>query len=181
VGILKYIFRRERPSPGSKGEFFDSGTSFPSGHSALATAWAAVLGEEYPGHLWRYLALGGAGVTSFLRISAREHYPSDVLVGGMIGHLTGEYICRHGKCQETPAKASFDHSDASTIRENSSFSNPSFKQDSPIYAARRQFCNSISATIEEADRCGQLTQDTDSTTLLKSRVVEGDPFGKAAF
>jgi hypothetical protein len=181
VGALKYIFRRQRPGPGSKGEFFDSATSFPSGHSAIATAWAAVLGEEYPGYLWRYLALGGAGVTSFLRISAREHYPSDVLVGGMIGHLTGEYICRHGKCQETPPKASLRHRDTDTIRENTSFSNLSFKQDNPIYAARRQFCNSISATREEADRCAQLTQDTNSTTLLKSRVVEGDPFGKAAF
>jgi len=180
VGVLKF-FRRERPAPGSKGEFFDSGTSFPSGHSALATAWAAVLGEEYPGHLWRYLALGGAGATSFLRISAREHYPSDVFVGGMIGHLTGEYICRHGKCQETPEKASFGHEDTAGVQETTSFSNPSFEQDSPIYAARRQFCNSISATKEEAERCGQLTKDTDSATLLKSLVVEGDPFRKAAF
>lgn len=61
VGVLKHIFRRERPAPGSTGQFFDSGTSFPSGHSVLATAWAAVLGEEYPGtsgDIWHSGVLG---------------------------------------------------------------------------------------------------------------------------
>lgn len=159
VGVLKYVFRRERPAPGSKGDFFDNGTSFPSGHSALATAWAAVLGEEYPGYLWRYVALGGAGVTSVLRITAREHYPSDVLVGGMIGHLTGEYICRHGKCQETPPKTGIEHTDTTVHYPTTLLSDSGFSEsDRAIYAARRQFCNGISATTEEADRCAQLTK-----------------------
>jgi membrane-associated phospholipid phosphatase len=170
VTALKYIFRRQRPGPSSNGDFFDSSTSFPSGHSAIATSWAAVLGDEYPGHLWRYLALGGAGVTSFLRITAREHYPSDVLVGGMIGHLTGEYICRHGKCQETPPKAEIGHGHTGNP-EIMTVTYDSVKLDPSVYAAYRQFCNSISATREEADRCGQLTPDMHSAARSKANLT----------
>jgi hypothetical protein len=52
VGGLKYIFRRQRPGPGSNGDFFDSNTSFPSGHAAIGT-----LGEEYASNLPEYFAL----------------------------------------------------------------------------------------------------------------------------
>ena len=155
VGALKYIFRRERPGPGSKGEFFDSATSFPSGHSAIATAWAAVLGEEYPGYLWRYLALGGAGVTSFLRVTARQHYSSDALVGGMIGHLTGSYICRDHKCREAPPRAQSEH--ITSGDGNQSMLPPphteSREKNDALYVARQQFCESISTTTEAATRC----------------------------
>lgn len=148
VGALKYIFRRQRPGPGSKGEFFDSATSFPSGHSAIATAWAAVLGEEYPGYLWRYLALGGAGVTSFLRVTARQHYPSDAFVGGVIGHLTGSYICRNHKCREASPRAQ-----VKDINDWSPGLSISRTQPASLYLARRQFCDSISLTEEAAKRC----------------------------
>jgi hypothetical protein len=155
VGALKYIFRRQRPGPGSKGDFFDTGTSFPSGHSAMATAWAAVLGEEYPGYLWRYLALGGAGVTSFLRVTAREHYPSDVLVGGMIGHLTGAYICRDHKCREVPPRTQIKHIN----RGSKPILRPRYaaprERNSALYVARQQFCRGISSTAEAARRCAE--------------------------
>ena len=157
VGALKYIFRRERPGPGSKGEFFDSATSFPSGHSAIATAWAAVLGEEYPGYLWRYLALGGAGVTSFLRVTARQHYPSDALVGGMIGHLTGSYICRDHKCREATPRTKIENMPSGNGNQGilrPQYVEPREKNDA-LYVARQQFCEGISTTTEAATRCAQ--------------------------
>ena len=152
VGALKYVFRRQRPGPLSKGEFFDSATSFPSGHSAIATAWAAVLGEEYPGYLWRYLALGGAGVTSFLRITARQHYPSDVLVGGMIGHLTGEYICRSRKCREVTPRAHIEPVNKKDAQHISPYYSVP-PENHELHVARQQFCESISSTGEAARRC----------------------------
>jgi hypothetical protein len=153
VSGLKYVFRRQRPGPGSNGDFFDSGTSFPSGHAAVGTAWAATLGEEYVSNFWEYLALGGAGSVAAFRITAKKHFPSDTLVGGMIGYLTGSYICRHGKCEETP-KSAIGHSDAGT-RQRVTLVYPTIDQDSRIFAARRQFCNSISKTLEEGERCGK--------------------------
>ena len=157
VGALKYIFRRQRPGPGSNGDFFDSATSFPSGHSAIATAWAAVLGEEYPGYLWRYLALGGAGVTSFLRVTARQHYPSDVLVGGMIGHLAGTYICRDHKCREAAPRTGSEPITDRNIAP--AIVLPQYaatgEMDAAHYVARQQFCESISLTREAATRCAK--------------------------
>lgn len=180
VGGLKYIFRRQRPGPGSNGDFFDSGTSFPSGHAAVGTAWAATLGEEYPGRMWEYLALGGAGTVSAFRITAKKHFPSDTLVGGMIGYLTGSYICRHGKCQETPPKAGIGHQD--NDRGQAASSSPYIlKPDWTIYAARRQFCESILSTQEEAEKCGQLTPNADLVGLSNRRAIEQVPFRKAAF
>ena len=170
VGGLKYIFKRQRPGPGSNGDFFDSGTSFPSGHAAVGTAWAATLGEEYASNLPEYFALGGAATVSAFRITAKKHFPSDVLVGGIIGYLTGSYICRHGKCEETPPKAEIGHGDAGRlVTANSS---RVLEQGHTVYAARRQFCNSISATKEEADRCGQSAPYADSALLSHSGVVK---------
>ena len=180
VGGLKYIFKRQRPGFGSNGDFFDSGTSFPSGHAAVGTAWAATLGEEYPGRMWEYLALGGAGTVSAFRITAKKHFPSDTLVGGMIGFLTGSYICRHGKCQETPAKAGIEHG-GSGKRPAATAPPIAMERNATVYAARRQFCNSISATKEEAERCGQLAPDAGSSLLSNSHPIEADPLGKAAF
>ncbi|HSB75954.1 MAG TPA: phosphatase PAP2 family protein [Terriglobales bacterium] len=156
VGALKYIFRRERPGPLSNGDFFDSATSFPSGHSAIATAWAAVLGEEYPGYLWRYLALGGAGVTSFLRVTARQHYPSDVLVGGMIGHLTGSYICRDHKCREASPHAQAEPA-IRAPEEHIAWApyDPSGERNPALALARRQFCESVSSGENAATRCAK--------------------------
>jgi membrane-associated phospholipid phosphatase len=154
VGALKYIFRRQRPGPGSNGDFFAGGTSFPSGHAAVSTAWAATLGEEYPGHAWEYLALGGAGTVSAFRITAKKHFPSDTLVGGMIGFLTGSYICRHGKCRETPPKAEIEP--GTPGRPQVAVPSPFFlEHDTTMAAARRQFCDSISDNKEEAEKCGE--------------------------
>jgi len=180
VGGLKYIFRRQRPGPGSNGDFFDSNTSFPSGHAALGTAWAATLGEEYASNLPEYFALGGAGAASAFRITAKKHFPSDTLVGGMIGYLTGSYICRHGKCEESPSKAESGHGNAGR-RQKANPSSHVFEQDHSVYAARRQFCNSISNTKEEAERCGQLAPDPASDLLSNGGVVKRDPLRKAPF
>jgi hypothetical protein len=94
---LKYSLRRQRPFQGNgSGAFFQGGTSFPSEHAAAAWAVAGVLAHEYPGPLTKVLAYGLAGAVSYSRVRGRQHFPSDVFVGGMMGNLVAQEIyARH--------------------------------------------------------------------------------------
>jgi membrane-associated phospholipid phosphatase len=90
---MKYSFRRDRPTEGDgTGSFFQSGASFPSEHAAAAWSIAGVIAHEYPGPLTKILAYGAAGLISYSRVKARQHFPSDVFVGGLIGDLVGQNI-----------------------------------------------------------------------------------------
>jgi len=88
---LKYSLGRERPFQGDgSGPFFQGGsTSFPSEHAAAAWSVAGVIAHEYPGPLTKILAYGAAGMISYSRVRAQQHFPSDVLVGALIGELSG--------------------------------------------------------------------------------------------
>src|SRR5216684_3840435 len=94
---LKYSLGRQRPFQGNgSGAFFQGGTSFPSEHAAAAWAVAGVLAHEYPGPLTKVLAYGLAGAVSYSRVRGRQHFPSDVFVGGMMGNLVAQEIyARH--------------------------------------------------------------------------------------
>ncbi len=91
---LKYSLRRERPFQGDgSGPFFQSGgTSFPSGHAAAAWSVAGVIAHEYPGPLTKAMAYGLASLVSFSRVRAHQHFPSDVLVGSVMGNLIAQNI-----------------------------------------------------------------------------------------
>jgi membrane-associated phospholipid phosphatase len=91
---LKYSLRRERPFQGDgSGSFFQSGgTSFPSEHAAAAWSVAGVIAHEYPGPLTKIMAYGLASLVSISRVKSRQHFPSDVLVGSVIGNLVAQSI-----------------------------------------------------------------------------------------
>ncbi|HEV2183447.1 MAG TPA: phosphatase PAP2 family protein, partial [Candidatus Acidoferrales bacterium] len=90
---FKYSLQRQRPFQGDgSGSFFQGGTSFPSEHAAAAWAVAGVVAHEYPGPLTKILAYGLASLVDVSRIRARQHFPSDVLVGSMIGNLVAQNI-----------------------------------------------------------------------------------------
>ncbi|MGC2447173.1 MAG: phosphatase PAP2 family protein, partial [Candidatus Sulfotelmatobacter sp.] len=92
---LKYSFGRERPYQNSgSGHFFQGGTSFPSEHAAAAWSIAGVIAHEYPGTFPSLLAYGAASAVSFARVRAREHFPSDVLIGSAIGFLVAQNVYR---------------------------------------------------------------------------------------
>ena len=95
VETLKYSLQRARPYQGNgSGRFFDGGTSFPSEHAAAAWSIATVIAHEYPGKLPRFLAYGMASAVSFSRVHARQHFPSDVLIGSVLGYLIAQNVYR---------------------------------------------------------------------------------------
>ncbi len=92
---MKYAFGRERPLQDNyQGRFGQGGVSFPSEHAAAAWSIASVIAHEYPGPLTSIFVYGLASAVSASRITAKQHFPSDVLVGSAIGWLEGMYVYR---------------------------------------------------------------------------------------
>jgi membrane-associated phospholipid phosphatase len=93
---LKYAFGRSRPldNPKYQGEFWHGGTSMPSEHAAASWAIASVIAHEYPGTLTGILIYGLAGAVSTSRITAKQHFPTDVFIGSLIGWYVGKQAYR---------------------------------------------------------------------------------------
>jgi hypothetical protein len=91
VGSALQLFSgRQRPTQDSgKGKFWQGGNSFPSGHAAMAWSIASVLAHEYPGPMTEFLAYGAASAISAARVTGRDHFASDVLVGSVLGWYLG--------------------------------------------------------------------------------------------
>jgi hypothetical protein len=95
VEALKYATGRLRPFQDSGlGEFRKGGASFPSEHSAAAWSIAGIVAHEYPNPFMKFLSYGAATLVSASRVTAKQHFPSDVLIGAAIGYLTSEYVYR---------------------------------------------------------------------------------------
>jgi hypothetical protein len=92
--VFKIAANRQYPyGTNSTGEFWESGKSFPSGHSAASWAFASALAHRYPHKRWvKWSAYAFATAVSLSRIPAKKHYPSDILVGSTIGYVTGAYL-----------------------------------------------------------------------------------------
>jgi membrane-associated phospholipid phosphatase len=99
VEALKLATNREG---NGQGGFWPHGTrsyeldgSFPSGHATETFALARVIASEYPSKPVQVAAYAFALAISASRVTARQHFPSDVLVGGTFGYLIGGYVVRH--------------------------------------------------------------------------------------
>lgn len=95
VNALKTASQRQRPpQDDSSGEFFEGGSSFPSGHAISAWSLATVIAHEYGQHrpLVQVGAYGLAAVVSMSRYTGRNHFLSDVLVGSAMGYGIGRYV-----------------------------------------------------------------------------------------
>jgi len=100
VEAMKYPLGRERPYQGNgDGQFFHGGVSFPSEHAAAAWAVAGVVAHEYPGPLTKIAVYSLATLVDYSRYRARQHFPSDVFVGSIIGNMVaaGIYSQHHNQ------------------------------------------------------------------------------------
>lgn len=89
VMLMKLTVRRERPE-GDWGGFYrrTDPHSFPSGHAARSIALAVMALSLGPP--WLGLALlAWAPLVSLARVALGVHYVSDVIIGGILGLLTG--------------------------------------------------------------------------------------------
>ena len=93
---LKGMTLRERPDQGNgDGRFWHGGQSFPSGHAM--TSWAVAIAVARTPKCPKWLAItsyGMATAISLSRWSARKHFLSDILVGGVLGGFIGDYVAR---------------------------------------------------------------------------------------
>src|SRR5208283_5446306 len=93
VEAMKYPLGRQRPNEGNgNGDFFQGGVSFPSEHAAAAWAAAGVVAHEYPGPLTKIAVYSLATLVDYSRYRARQHFPSDVFVGSIIGNMVAAGI-----------------------------------------------------------------------------------------
>jgi membrane-associated phospholipid phosphatase len=90
---LKLVGERRRPDrtrlrvPESRWVKMPSSTSFPSGHSGSAAAFAVAVSDVLPG--LRLPLRTAAAIVAFSRIYTGVHYPGDILVGAVVGGLLG--------------------------------------------------------------------------------------------
>jgi hypothetical protein len=100
---LKYALDREYPmANNAKGGFWPGGPkswpntpSMPSEHAMNVWAFAHVVAGQYNGIGTKALVYGVATTVSVSRVMARQHFPSDVLVGSTFGWLIGGYVLNH--------------------------------------------------------------------------------------
>ncbi len=94
TALLKYVVGRPRPGATHDDVNFvgnyqiKDNRSFPSGHTTGAFAVATVLSDQYPKYtpyFYTYASLVGLS-----RIYTGVHYPSDVLVGAVLGYIIGQ-------------------------------------------------------------------------------------------
>ena len=102
---LKAVTARTRPAGGSRGKFFnynhgpgETVGSFPSGHATGAFTVATVFAQVYKDHRWvSWVAYGTAGLIGASRVALARHFPSDVVVGGLLGNSIGRMVLAHEK------------------------------------------------------------------------------------
>jgi membrane-associated phospholipid phosphatase len=91
---LKFLSHRERPNGADN-------KSLPSGHAMTSFAFASVVAHEY--HDKPLIVFGSYGLAtaiSLSRVGGLNHFPSDVLVGAVIGELIGRYMVHHHSTQD---------------------------------------------------------------------------------
>lgn len=115
VEALKLATNRQRPYvPPGTGKFwpddsdiYSFSSSFPSGHAAASFAIARVIVEETPGHPWVHVLLYGlASGVAIARVTGENHFPSDALVGSVIGYSVGGYVYHHHSAFYSPKSKS---------------------------------------------------------------------------
>lgn len=98
---IKYATQRHRPYENDppdpriwEGPFGSySSTSFPSGHSSMVFAVAAVFASEYKDKLWvPIISYTLASFAAVSRVYDEKHWASDVIFGSALGFFIGKFV-----------------------------------------------------------------------------------------
>ncbi len=100
---MKYALDREYPlAHNARGGFWPGGPkswpnnpSMPSEHTMNVWSFAHVVAGQYNGIATKSVVYGLATTVSVSRVLARQHFPSDVVVGSTFGWLIGGYVLHH--------------------------------------------------------------------------------------
>jgi len=104
--VVKPLFARRRPTrrkeTAGRGARMPGSSSFPSGHTASAFAFAAAVAPDFPQLAFPLYAL--ATVVGYSRVHTGVHFPSDVMGGAVVGTAIGTVV-RAGisKCEHVLA------------------------------------------------------------------------------
>jgi membrane-associated phospholipid phosphatase len=98
---MQFLAGRERPDNGTgNGRFWQNrnfNTSFPAGHPMFMWSMATVIAHEYPKRWVKFATYGAAFTVSATRFTGRNHFPSDIFVGSVLGYLIGTHVF-HARC-----------------------------------------------------------------------------------
>jgi hypothetical protein len=182
---LQYTLGRERPLTNDyRGNFWQGGNSFPSDHSAVAWSIASVFAHEYPGPLTEIMAYGMASAVSLSRLTAKQHFPSDVLIGSALGWLVGRevYHLHHDpELGGTASGAVFDDGDSEQHRQPRDMGSTYVPLDSWVYPelSRLSALGYLTTAMEGLRpwtrmECAELTEEA------AEKLEAGRPMGEAA-
>ena len=96
--VIKRLGRRKRPDragadvPVDRQVRMPTSLSFPSGHSAVAFAFATGVGNRLPVVAVPLHAV--AGLVAYSRVHTGVHHPSDVVVGSVLGTMIAQLTTR---------------------------------------------------------------------------------------
>jgi membrane-associated phospholipid phosphatase len=139
---FKVATSRQRPYvSNADGDFFSghpssTSLSFPSEHSAIAWSIAGVIAHEYPGPLTKFGAYGLATTVSLTRVTARQHFTSDVVIGGILGWYFAHEVYRAHHNPELGGQAWGDYVEPNNEpkqRMAQNMGSPYVPLDSPVY------------------------------------------------
>lgn len=137
--LFKETTQRERPYQDSgNGSFFTGGASFPSEHSAIAWSMASVWAHEYPGWFSQAAAYSLATAVAATRVTAKQHFPSDAIIGSALGWYFGRQVYRAHHEPEVGGSgwgSPFDEKPETKTRNPNYMASPYIPLDSWIYPA----------------------------------------------
>jgi membrane-associated phospholipid phosphatase len=137
--LLKTTTQRSRPDQaGGSGDFFSGGNSFPSEHAAIAWSVASIWAHEYSGWFSQLAAYGLASSVSLTRVTAKQHFPSDVIVGSALGWYFGRQVYRAHHDPELGGSAwgnFLEEKTGDNVRDPNYMASPYVPLDSWIYPA----------------------------------------------
>ncbi len=94
--VLKPLARRRRPDSSrllaARRTRVPDSSSFPSGHSASAFAFATGVGSVLPGEAIPIRAL--AALVAYSRVHTGVHHPADAVAGALLGTTLAQLTCR---------------------------------------------------------------------------------------